>query len=79
MEQNKPDQWSLVNEGYERITRLDYYGNEYQAWVKPKKDLGKAWSSFRSQFLNQPTKDIKGRSNIYDPPMDIIDYNNQTR
>lgn len=34
---NRPEGWSLADEGYIQVTRLDYYGIEYQAWEKPKR------------------------------------------
>ena len=32
---NRPDNWSMSNEGYVRVTKVDYYGNPYEVWVKP--------------------------------------------
>jgi len=72
------DNWSLEDEGYEKVTAVDYHGNEYIAWVKKPKgvNLSKAWKQFSQDFRSQPTRDITGRSNSFNPPLEQIDYNN---
>jgi len=71
--QRRPEGWSLANEGYEQVTRLDYFGNPYQSWQPVKKDLGQAWASFREQFRSQPTKDLKP-GNEYRPNLEQIEW-----
>lgn len=42
-------------------TRLDYFGNPYQAHVTGKViNYGKLWEQFKTRF-NQPEKDITGQ------------------
>ena len=69
----RKDNWTLADEGYEKVTRLDYYGNEYQSWQPVKKDLDKAFASFREQFRSQPTKDLKP-GNSFNPPLEQIEW-----
>jgi hypothetical protein len=71
----RKDNWTLADEGYEKVTAVDYHGNEYIAWVKKPKgvDLNKAWALFREQFRSQPTKDLKP-GNEYRPNMEQIEW-----
>jgi len=73
----RKDNWDLSQEGYEKVTAVDYFGNEYIAWVKKPKgvDLNKAWSLFREQFRSQPTKDLKP-GNTFNPNLEQIEFNN---
>jgi hypothetical protein len=71
---DRPDSWSLEQEGFEKVTRLDYFGQPYQAWQRKTKDLGKAWAQFREQFRSQPERDTAGHHNSYNPPMEQIEY-----
>lgn len=49
--QDRPDGWSLSDEGYQKVTRIDFHGVEYEAWEKIDKrpDLGSLWSKWRSR------------------------------
>jgi hypothetical protein len=68
----RKDNWSLSQEGYEQATRLDYFGQPYQSWQPVKKDLGKAWESFREQFRSQEQR--KPGHNSFNPPLDKIEW-----
>ena len=69
----RKDNWTLADEGYEKVTRLDYYGNEYQSWQPVKKDLGAAWQSFREHFRNQPERELRG-GNSFNPNLELIEW-----
>lgn len=32
----RPSTWSMANEGYEKVAKLDYYGRPYDAWERKK-------------------------------------------
>lgn len=46
---DRPEGWSMADEGYKRVIRMDYYGQPYEAWEKTKRDpdLGELWASWR--------------------------------
>jgi len=68
----RKDNWTLADEGYELVTRLDYFGQPYQSWQPVKKDLGKAFASFRDQFRNQEPRKLG--HNSFNPPLEQIEY-----
>lgn len=47
-----PSGWSMADEGYKKVIRMDYYGQPYEVWeeVDRRPDLGKLWASFRQNF-----------------------------
>ena len=45
---DRPQGWSLASEGYNRVIKLDYFGNEYEAWeLKPDTSRRDLWQAFR--------------------------------
>jgi len=70
----RKDNWSLEDEGFERVEKTDYFGNPYTAWVRKPKgvNLSKAWKQFSQDFRSQPTKELKP-GNQYRPNMEQID------
>lgn len=71
----RKDNWTLADEGYERVEKIDYYGNVYTAWVRKPKgvNLSAAWKQFSQDFRSQPTKDLKP-GNGYRPNLEQIEW-----
>lgn len=47
----RPTTWSLADEGYRRVIKLDYAGNEYEAWeLIPDTSHRDLWQSFRERW-----------------------------
>lgn len=46
---DRPEGWSMADEGYKKVIRMDYHGQPYEVWEKPLPDLGKAWAKWRAQ------------------------------
>ena len=45
---SRPANWSLADEGYNRVIKLDYFGQQYEAWeLKPDTSRRDLWQSFR--------------------------------
>ncbi len=63
---DRPEGWRLNHET--RSQKLE----------RDKRNYDKAWSMFRDMFRNQDYKDVTNRSARYSPPMEQIDFNNQT-
>jgi len=55
----RKDNWKLSDEPYMKDKRFDY---------------AKAWKQLIEDFRSQPTRDITGRSNSYNPPMEQIEW-----
>lgn len=46
--EHRPDNWNLADEGYIRVTRLDYNGNPYDVWQrKPGRTKSDLWAANR--------------------------------
>ena len=47
---DRPAKWTLADEGYNRVIKLDYFGQPYEAWElasdTSRRDL---WQSFRER------------------------------
>lgn len=43
--------WSMADEGYEKVTRISFYGDPYEVWQKidRRPDLGQLWAKWRAQ------------------------------
>lgn len=48
-----PAGWTVADEGYGQVTKLDYNGNEYTVWEKKAKGLnyGQLWKRFKEREL----------------------------
>lgn len=45
---DRPANWSLADEGYNRVIKLDYFGQPYEAWeLKPDTSRRDLWQAFR--------------------------------
>lgn len=51
----RPSTWSMADEGYTKVTKLDYYGKPYEVWERPTKDLGQLWKQFKSKLDEDQT------------------------
>lgn len=72
---DRHDNWTLASEGFVLTTRLDYHGQPYNTWIRPVKNLTKAWQQFSEGFRSQEERPLTGH-NSYNPPMDRIDFYN---
>lgn len=49
----KPDGWTPASEGYVKVTRLDYFGQPYEAWELPRRpSYTELWDRVRKTMFS---------------------------
>lgn len=48
---DRPAGWTLANEGFKRVTRIDFFGNAYESWEKKEDSPSKnaLWDKWRER------------------------------
>jgi hypothetical protein len=70
----RKDNWTLADEGYERVEKTDYFGVKYTAWVRKPTgvNLSEAWKKFSADFRSQEPRTTG--HNSYNPPLEQIEW-----
>jgi hypothetical protein len=75
---DRPDNWRMDYSKCDNVTDANGVLLTTPRIERDRRDLGKAWATFRERFRNQPPRDTGGY-NAYNPPMDVIEWKELNR